>query len=49
MEHESFEDPIVAAIQNENFINIKVDRKSVPTAIDLYEFVQITTGRGVGR
>ena len=30
MEHESFEDTEVAAIMNENFINIKVDREERP-------------------
>ncbi len=30
MAHESFEDPAVAALMNENFVNIKVDREERP-------------------
>ncbi len=47
MEHESFEDPAVAAIQNEHFINIKVDMEERPDVDQIYmTFVQLTTGRG---
>jgi uncharacterized protein len=47
MEHESFEDEAVAAIQNEHFINIKVDMEERPDVDQIYmNFVQITTGRG---
>ena len=47
MEHESFEDAGVAAIQNEHFINIKVDMEERPDVDQIYmNFVQITTGRG---
>jgi len=47
MEHESFEDPIVAAVQNEHFINIKVDMEERPDVDQIYmNFVQLTTGRG---
>ena len=47
MEHESFEDEAVAAVQNEHFINIKVDMEERPDVDQIYmNFVQITTGRG---
>lgn len=47
MEHESFEDEKVAAIQNSNFVNIKVDMEERPDVDQIYmNFVQITTGRG---
>ncbi|HRI04294.1 MAG TPA: thioredoxin domain-containing protein [Pyrinomonadaceae bacterium] len=47
MEHESFEDPAVAAVQNEHFINIKVDMEERPDVDQIYmNFVQLTTGRG---
>jgi uncharacterized protein len=47
MEHESFEDEEVAAIQNEHFINIKVDMEERPDVDQIYmNFVQITTGHG---
>ena len=36
MEHESFEDDSVAAIMNEHFINIKVDREERPDIDDVY-------------
>src|SRR5436190_4360470 len=47
MEHESFEDEKIAAIQNEHFVNIKVDMEERPDVDQIYmNFVQITTGRG---
>ncbi|NOT46457.1 MAG: thioredoxin domain-containing protein, partial [Acidobacteria bacterium] len=47
MEHESFEDEATARIQNEHFINIKVDMEERPDVDQIYmSFVQITTGRG---
>ncbi len=47
MEHESFEDPSVAAIMNEHFVNIKVDMEERPDVDQIYmNFVQLTTGRG---
>ncbi len=47
MEHESFEDPAVAAIMNEHFVNIKVDMEERPDVDQIYmNFVQLTTGRG---
>ncbi|MGH8526337.1 MAG: thioredoxin domain-containing protein, partial [Gammaproteobacteria bacterium] len=47
MEHESFEDEATAKIQNEHFINIKVDMEERPDVDQIYmSFVQMTTGRG---
>ena len=47
MEHESFEDEVTARIQNEHFINIKVDMEERPDVDQIYmNFVQITTGSG---
>ena len=46
MEHESFEDSIVAQVMNENFINIKVDREERPDVDQVYiNAVQLITGR----
>ena len=41
MEHESFEDSETAAIMNENFVNIKVDREERPDLDSIY--MQATT------
>ncbi len=47
MEHESFEDEHIAAIMNENFVNIKVDMEERPDIDKIYmRFVQLTTGSG---
>ena len=47
MEHESFEDPVVAALMNEAFINIKVDREERPDIDQVYMTVcQMLTGSG---
>ena len=47
MEHESFEDPAVAALMNEAFICIKVDREERPDVDHVYMTVtQAMTGRG---
>ncbi len=47
MEHESFENPQIAAIMNEHFVNIKVDREERPDIDQIYmTFVQMTTGSG---
>ncbi|MDW5287230.1 thioredoxin domain-containing protein [Formosa sp. PL04] len=47
MEHESFENDSVAAIMNENFINIKVDREERPDVDQVYmHAVQLLTGSG---
>ena len=47
MEHESFEDTIVAQVMNTHFINIKVDREERPDVDQVYmNAVQLMTGRG---
>lgn len=47
MERESFENPEVAAIMNEHFINIKVDREERPDVDHVYmDAVQAITGSG---
>ena len=47
MEHESFEDSEVAALMNDAFINIKVDREERPDIDNIYMSVtQMVTGRG---
>ena len=47
MEHESFEDSLVAQVMNDNFINIKVDREERPDVDQIYmNAVQLMTGRG---
>ncbi|HKH18820.1 MAG TPA: thioredoxin domain-containing protein [Solirubrobacteraceae bacterium] len=47
MEHESFEDPEVAALMNERFVCIKVDREERPDVDAIYmDAVQAMTGRG---
>jgi len=49
MERESFEDSTVAALMNENFINVKVDREERPDVDQVYmNAVQLLTGRGDG-
>jgi uncharacterized protein len=47
MEHESFENAEVAAVLNEHFVSIKVDREERPDVDRVYmTFVQATTGSG---
>ena len=47
MAHESFENPEIAALMNEHFINVKVDREERPDVDRLYmAFVQALTGSG---
>jgi uncharacterized protein YyaL (SSP411 family) len=47
MEHESFEDPETAALMNERFVAIKVDREERPDVDALYmDAVQSMTGQG---
>lgn len=47
MEHESFENEEIAAIMNQHFINIKVDREERPDIDSTYmAFLQTTTGQG---
>ena len=47
MERESFEDPRVAALMNERFVCVKVDREERPDVDAIYmDAVQAMTGRG---
>ncbi|MEO6809589.1 MAG: thioredoxin domain-containing protein [Isosphaeraceae bacterium] len=47
MERESFENPQIAALMNQHFINIKVDREERPDVDQVYmNAVQAMTGRG---
>ncbi len=47
MERESFENEEIAALMNENFINIKVDREERPDLDQIYmNAVQMMTGQG---
>ena len=47
MAHESFENPEIARLMNEDFVSIKVDREERPDVDRLYmAFVQATTGGG---
>ena len=47
MAHESFEDPEVAGLMNELFVNVKVDREERPDVDEIYmEAVQAMTGQG---
>jgi uncharacterized protein len=47
MAHESFEDAEVAAVMNELFVNVKVDREERPDVDSVYmDAVQALTGRG---
>ena len=48
MAHESFEDPVTAALMNELFINIKVDREERPDLDKIYQAAHsfITQGPG---
>ncbi len=47
MEHESFEDSLVASIMNENFIPVKVDREERPDVDDVYmTAAHLINGRG---
>src|SRR6516225_4734415 len=47
MERESFEDESVAAIMNEHFVNIKIDREERPDLDHIYmDAVQAITGSG---
>ncbi len=49
MEHESFEDSLVAAIMNEHFIPVKVDREERPDVDDVYMTAcQLVSRRGCG-
>lgn len=47
MEHESFEDTLVAKVMNKNFINIKVDREERPDVDQVYmNALQLMKGSG---
>jgi uncharacterized protein YyaL (SSP411 family) len=47
MERESFEDPATAALMNELFVNVKVDREERPDLDGIYmQAVQALTGQG---
>jgi uncharacterized protein YyaL (SSP411 family) len=47
MEHESFENPAIAKLMNDNFVSIKVDREERPDIDQVYmTFVVATTGSG---
>ncbi len=47
MAHESFEDPATAALMNEHYVNIKVDREERPDVDSVYmNAVQALTGSG---
>jgi uncharacterized protein YyaL (SSP411 family) len=47
MERQSFEDEAIAAVMNEHFVNIKVDREERPDVDDVYmTATQIMTGHG---
>ncbi len=47
MEHESFENPQIAAILNEHFVSIKVDREQRPDLDQIYmSFTTALTGHG---
>ncbi|MGE5681454.1 MAG: thioredoxin domain-containing protein [Bacillota bacterium] len=47
MAHESFENPEIARVMNDLFVNVKVDREELPDVDNIYmNFVQLTTGSG---
>ena len=47
MEHESFENPAIAELLNQDFVSVKVDREERPDVDRVYmSFVQATTGSG---
>ena len=47
MAHESFEDPAVAAVMNEGFVSVKVDREERPDVDAIYmEATQAMSGAG---
>ncbi|UVJ46311.1 thioredoxin domain-containing protein [Pseudomonas sp. LS1212] len=48
MAHESFENPEIARLMNEHFINIKVDRQERPDLDDIYQKVVQMMGQGGG-
>ena len=48
MEHESFEDESIAALMNDNYINIKVDREERPDLDEIYMAATLVMNRGQG-
>jgi uncharacterized protein YyaL (SSP411 family) len=48
MAHESFENPAIAAVMNEHFVNIKVDREERPDIDEIYQKVVALMGQGGG-
>ena len=48
MAHESFENPQIARLMNERFINIKVDRQERPDLDDIYQKTVQMMGQGGG-
>ena len=48
MAHESFEDEKIAALMNEHFVNVKVDRDERPDVDQLYQGVVQLMGKGGG-
>ena len=48
MAHESFEDPATAALMNQLFINIKVDREERPDLDKIYQLAQQLITQGAG-
>ncbi|MBO2521567.1 MAG: thioredoxin domain-containing protein [Firmicutes bacterium] len=47
MERESFENPEIAALMNQHFVNIKVDREERPDLDEIYQTAaQLLTGQG---
>jgi len=49
MAHESFEDPAIAQVMNDLFVNIKVDREERPDIDQIYQVAQaMITGRNGG-
>ncbi len=48
MAHESFEDPEVAAIMNEHFVNVKVDREERPDLDQVYQLAHALLTRRSG-
>ncbi len=48
MNHESFQDPETAAVMNDNFINIKIDREERPDLDQLYQTASAHMGHSGG-
>jgi uncharacterized protein YyaL (SSP411 family) len=48
MAHESFEDPAIAALMNEHFISVKVDREERPDVDQIYQRALLLMGKQGG-